>query len=66
MIAEGEFKNHKVPTCDDLYNARKSAEEFLEVFHHCKHCRADACGIPGESDLSQKLYNKQMETFSHG
>jgi len=66
LIAEGEFKNHKIPDCDDLYNARKAAGEHIEVFHHCKHCRADACGIPGKTDLSSKLYNKQMETFSHG
>ncbi|MDR1942250.1 MAG: radical SAM protein [Endomicrobium sp.] len=66
LIAEGEFKNHKVPDCDQLHNARKAAGEYIEVFYHCKHCRADACGIPGQQDLSSKLYNRQMETFSHG
>ncbi|MDR3112245.1 MAG: radical SAM protein [Elusimicrobiota bacterium] len=66
LIAQGEFKNAKVPSCDLLSDARKAAQQFIEVFYHCKHCRADACGIPGKDDLSSKLYDKQMETFSHG
>jgi nitrogen fixation protein NifB len=66
LIPQGEFKNFKPPSCGELANARKAASEFVEVFYHCKHCRADACGIPGKEDLSSKLYDKQMETFSHG
>ncbi|AKL98070.1 radical SAM protein [Endomicrobium proavitum] len=66
LIPQGEFINFKAPTCDDLAQARKSASDFLEVFYHCKHCRADACGIPGKEDLSSKLYDRQPDTFSHG
>ncbi|MDR2191788.1 MAG: radical SAM protein [Endomicrobium sp.] len=66
LIAQAEFENHKVPSCDELADARKAASAYMEVFYHCKHCRADACGIPGKSDLSSKLYDRQMETFSHG
>ena len=54
------------PDCDMLQKAREDGGKYLEVFHHCKHCRADACGIPGLSDFSRELYDGQMETFSHG
>ena len=56
------------PNCEQLDRARTQAEKHLEVFRHCKHCRADACGIPGKEDLSSKLYgnHKHLETFSHG
>ncbi|MDR2427241.1 MAG: radical SAM protein [Endomicrobium sp.] len=66
LIPQGEFKDFKAPDCGDLAKARKAAHDFMEVFYHCKHCRADACGIPGKTDLSSKLYDRQMETFSHG
>jgi nitrogen fixation protein NifB len=66
LIPQGEFENHKIPSCDELAAARKAANKHMEVFYHCKHCRADACGIPGKSDLSSKLYDRTMETFSHG
>jgi len=41
-----------------LEAARRTAESFLPVFRKCAHCRADACGIPGVSDISRKLYEK--------
>jgi nitrogen fixation protein NifB len=67
LIPNGKFKNFSVPTCDDLADARKAAEKYIEVFYHCKHCRADACGIPGKVDLSQELYGtRELDTFSHG
>ena len=50
-----------------LQEARKEAGKYVDVFHHCRHCRADACGIPGMSDFSGELYDgREMETFSHG
>jgi nitrogen fixation protein NifB len=66
LIAQGGFKDFPVPDCDILNSARKAAEEYIDVFYHCKHCRADACGIPGKEDLSSKLYDRRTETFSHG
>jgi nitrogen fixation protein NifB len=47
---------------------RTEAEKYLPVFRHCKHCRADSCGIPGKGkDLHSKLYDKEVvDTFSHG
>ncbi|MCX7002382.1 MAG: radical SAM protein [bacterium] len=66
LIPQYELANYPVPTCDQLNAARAAAEEFLPVFRHCKHCRADACGIPGGKDFAGQLYDRQLETFSHG
>jgi nitrogen fixation protein NifB len=68
LIPQHELKDIPVPTCEQLNKAREIAEKYLQVFRHCKHCRADACGIPGKGDLSGKLYggNRVLETFSHG
>jgi nitrogen fixation protein NifB len=67
LLPFGEFKNAKTPTCDDLSAARAEAAKFVNVFYHCKHCRADACGVPGKSEFGDVLYNDAtLETFSHG
>ena len=51
-----------------LERVRQEAGEYLDVFRHCKHCRADACGVPGKNqDIHGLLYDKEVvETFSHG
>ncbi|MDR2421037.1 MAG: radical SAM protein [Oscillospiraceae bacterium] len=67
LIPQNEFAGTPEPTCEQIEKARREAGRHLEQFRHCKHCRADACGIPGVSDLSSALYGgAQMETFSHG
>lgn len=66
LIAQGEFAEITPPDCDDKRNAKIAAGQYLEVFEHCKHCRADACGVPGQKDFSAQLYQEKMETFSHG
>lgn len=68
LIPQHELSHIPAPTCEQLDKARVTAEKYIEVFRHCKHCRADACGIPGKEDLSSKLYgtHKLLETFSHG
>lgn len=69
LIPQHEMADMEAPTCAQLNEARETAEAYLPVFRHCQHCRADACGIPGRSDLSHLLYGGQQriqETFSHG
>lgn len=66
LIPQHEFCNLPAPDCQMLNTARAVAEKHIPVFRHCQHCRADACGIPGKSDLSDKLYTANSETFSHG
>ena len=66
LIPQHEFAKYPAPTCEQVTIARAEAEAFLPVFRHCRHCRADACGIPGGKDFAGALYDRQMETFSHG
>jgi nitrogen fixation protein NifB len=66
LIPQGEFAEITPPDCNDKQNAKTVAAQYLEVFEHCKHCRADACGIPGKNDFASELYQEKMETFSHG
>jgi nitrogen fixation protein NifB len=67
LIPQHEMAHIKPPDCAMLREARTEAEKYVDVFHHCRHCRADACGIPGISDFSGELYSgREMETFSHG
>ena len=68
LIPQHEMSQLQVPSCELLEKCRASAGKHLEVFRHCKHCRADACGIPGKGqDLHSQLYELEVvETFSHG
>lgn len=67
LIPQNEFAAYPVPGCDELQVAREAAEKHLTVFRHCKQCRADACGIPGQKlDLAAELYDQPLQTFSHG
>ena len=67
LIPQGELRDTPPPTCEEIERARQEAGQYIEQFRHCQHCRADACGIPGLSDLSRELYaGRELETFSHG
>ena len=66
LLPQHELAHVEAPGCGELNRARAVAEKYLDVFYHCRHCLADACGIPGVSDFSRELYGSQMETFSHG
>jgi len=68
LIPQGDFIHMPPPTCRELNMARADAEQYLPVFRHCQHCRADACGVFGKADISSRLYeNLSCEnTFSHG
>ncbi|WP_461247567.1 radical SAM protein [Treponema sp. R6D11] len=61
LIPRGEFAGTAAPDCSMLEAARREAEAVLPVFRNCAHCRADACGIPGISDFSRKLYENTGE-----
>jgi nitrogen fixation protein NifB len=58
LIPKGEFSQTPSPTCEQLNDARKQAEQYLPVFRKCTHCRADACGVPGVNDFSKELYEE--------
>ncbi len=69
LIPQHKLENCAEPTCMDLIAAREQAEKYIEVFRHCRHCRADAVGIPGQNDFADRIYAERFafeETFSHG
>ncbi|MDR0671155.1 MAG: radical SAM protein [Oscillospiraceae bacterium] len=68
LIPQGDLAHLAPPDCDELSEARAAAEAFLPVFRHCQHCRADACGVLGKTDVSDRLYEDLHcdNTFSHG
>ncbi len=67
LIPQHEMKGFRPPDCNELNNAREWAGKYLNVFRHCRQCRADACGIPGKGkELGSLLYDFPLETFSHG
>lgn len=68
LIPQNEMADIPAPSTELIQQVRTEAGKYLEIFMHCKHCRADSCGIPGQGqDLHGKLYDKEVaETFSHG
>ncbi|MBR1638944.1 MAG: radical SAM protein [Treponema sp.] len=73
LIPSAKLKDEPAPTCAEIDAARRAAADFIELFLHCNHCRADAAGIPGHSDFSRQLYSvfgngglNYKENFSHG
>ena len=68
LIPQHQMIDFPAPTCEQLQGARAAAERYLPVFRHCKHCRADAAGIPGQGlDFSAMLDEEPLAaTFSHG
>ncbi len=69
LIPQNKMAHYLEPGCSDIDGARREAEEYIDVFRHCQRCRADAIGIPGQKDVSEKVYGRKLElkeTFSHG
>ena len=69
LLPQGEFAGRPAPDCAGLGAARLEAERHLPVFRHCQHCRADAVGIPGRTELAREVYGSlgtPLETYSHG
>ena len=68
LLPAGEFLGAVPPSSEAVAAAREAAGRYLEVFSHCRRCRADACCVPGGVDYARELYRefRQVETFSHG
>jgi len=71
LIPSAKLKDESAPNCAEIEAARRAAGDYIELFLHCNHCRADAAGVPGKSDISRQLYAKigpgfYGENFSHG
>ena len=69
LIPQFELSDIPAPTCMEIDGARVKAEKYIDVFRHCQRCRADAVGVPGESDFGDRIYQRRIshkDTFSHG
>lgn len=69
LIPQHELAHIPEPTCPEIDGARVKAEKYIDVFRHCQRCRADAIGVPGESDYGDQIYQRRIahkDTFSHG
>ncbi len=69
LIPQAKLKDLRRPTKEEIEKAQSEAEEYIKVFKHCAHCRADAVGVPGISEYSRLVYQSRLNvkaTFSHG
>ncbi|MBE6010539.1 MAG: radical SAM protein [Lachnospiraceae bacterium] len=69
LIPQADMAKIPAPGCDEIDRARLEAGQYLDIFSHCRHCRADAVGKLGEEDYGQQIYgNLALEPahFSHG
>lgn len=69
IIPQAGLRDVPKPTVEQIVKARRDAGEYIRVFMHCQHCRADAVGVPGISEYSEQVYQGRIgarETFSHG
>jgi nitrogen fixation protein NifB len=70
LIPQMGMADRPAPDCIQVEAARREAGAYLEVFRHCRHCRADAAGLMGKNrDISKLLYGETRapeESFSHG
>lgn len=69
LIPQAELSGCRAPVCAEIDAVRTRAGQYIDVFRHCQHCRADAVGVPGRSEFGDQIYQKRVsakETFSHG
>lgn len=69
VIPQHKLSHVKAPDCAMIESIRRQAGQYIDVFRHCQHCRADAVGVPGKTEYGQQIYQNRIrakETFSHG
>jgi nitrogen fixation protein NifB len=67
LIPQQELQDQRAPNCEEIDSVRTAAEQYVPVFKHCQHCRADAVGLLGGQDLGSRIYQERVkDTFSHG
>ena len=70
LIPQHGMADKREPTCAEMNAAREAAAPYLDVFRHCKRCRADAAGVVGKNqDISKLLYGEKTpsgDSFSRG
>ncbi len=51
LVPRGAMKQYDRPSQGQIANARKVASKYVRQFAHCKQCRSDVVGIPGDDAL---------------
>ncbi len=69
LIPQAGMADFPAPGCAAIDRAREAAGKYMDVFRHCRHCRADAAGRLGKEDFGKELYGARVfeeQPFSHG
>ncbi len=48
LIPQGRFAHLEAPSQEQLERVRAECSKVIRQFRHCRQCRADAVGVPGE------------------
>ena len=51
LFPNDTFSNHRPPTKSEVSEVRKAASHLISQFSHCKQCRSDVVGIPGNDRI---------------
>ena len=63
LIPVHQMSNKRPPTCEEMWEVRKSCEPYVRQFRKCQQCRADAVGVPGIDGGGNKLPSTE---YFHG
>jgi len=51
IVPRGKMKQYQPPEIAELDRVRCIASEYITQFTHCRQCRSDVVGIPGEDSI---------------
>ncbi|TXT55777.1 MAG: hypothetical protein BAJATHORv1_30159 [Candidatus Thorarchaeota archaeon] len=51
LIPHSDAKKYRVPTQKEIEDARAKSNSFIPQFTHCRQCRSDVVGIPGQDTI---------------
>lgn len=58
LIPAGSLKDASAPNLHKVQYLREAASKYIPQFRHCRQCRADAAGIPGQESLTTAMIDK--------
>jgi len=60
LIPKAKFAGIAAPSVEELKRVRDTCGSIIRQFRHCKQCRADAMGVPGEEGCLASLPDNLM------
>lgn len=61
LIPQAKFASMLPPTSEDLGMIRDACAPIIKQFRHCKQCRADAVGVPGEEGCASSFSDNYLK-----